>query len=528
MKLSSASMKFSSPAHSISSVSTAPWSPAASNLQNPLLSLDSKECARSGKGIPEKPPSSNESSVPETSSISAVFANTLKSVFGTGVLTMPYAFAQSGIIPGVAMTLVIAAWSFYTQNLIAQCCYKVSRSRDVRTYDDIAEFTLGRFGKTIGTINIFLNQILVTVSYVIFVATNISCVAGLSSDPSVYPHWLILAMFPIFAVFACLRDISTISVVSAIGNVFLMVSLVVIMGAAWPEVSWAEWEAAPSWGMSGLVAFFGLTSNAFAGHAEAVPIFLSMKQKSKYAPILSGVAVFAVAMQGGLGVFLFSAFGANTQPIVFNNLSGIVANVAKLAMAMVIYLTMPLKLFPAIVIVESRVFKKAEKSKEKDPQSRLDFSPPPIKEDDPCSPTSSLSSLPSPSSTCTPPSTSNGAADAETPRQDVQTQMPSDFLFVTDPKQILVRALLAFLPMSIALTGVNFAVLLEFVGAFCVGTFAFALPPIMHLILFWKVEDADVQSSLSGGRLAFHVVLAIIGVSVAVFSSTQVVLQNLS
>lgn len=458
-----------------------------------------------------------------------VFTNTLKSVFGTGVLAMPFAFAKVGIYPGLLATTVICCWSFYTCSLIAQCCSVVPGAR---TYDDIAEQTLGRFGKTLGTVNIFLNQMLCCVAYNVFCATNITDVAGFETGDMGYPRWLVLAMLPCIAAFACLRDISLLSVVSAFGNSFLLASLATILVAAAPNITWTVWAIPPEWNLSSLASFFGLTAFAFAGHSEVVPIFSSMGPKEKYPVVLLGVAATSLVCFGGLGAAVFSAYGDNTKPIVFQNMDSVTADVAKLAMSVVIYLTMPLKLFAAIMIVESRLIENLDGD---DTDGCVESSP------------GSDSMIPeelTAAERVTPVKVQVVDTSADTPAHQNSFHMPNgtttgedvddgeddswEWPFVSEPKQILIRVILATIPTCIASLGVNFAVLLEFVGSFCIGTVAFALPPIMHLKLFWDVEvvgDTPVKNKF---RKAFHVFLAIIGVSATIYSSASVIVNFLN
>lgn len=521
---------------------------------------------------PTSPTSAGSSPSPRRSraraTVSGVFTNTLKSVFGTGVLAMPYAFAKVGIYPGLLATTAICLWSFYTCNLIAQCKTMVPRAR---TYDDIAEATLGRFGRVLGTVNMFLNQILVCVSYTIFCATNVTDVAGFHHDGMGYPHWLALAMLPCVAVFACLRDISLLAAVSALGNSLVMASLVTILIGAEPELKWRVWEVPPDWRLTSLASFFALTAMAFSGHSEVVPIFSSMKCKDKYGSVLRGVAATSLLSFAGIGALVFSAYGADTKPIVFQNLTSMPSMVARLAMSAVVYLTMPLKLFAAIVIVESRLLEDVDGDAEVEPQTpcspsslpeeftsaehRADPNPPAQVLVDSQSNLSSSAMNQSVTAVESPPAqvqwdaitagckysrTQTVLVDSQSDLSSaamIQFRLPVDgeeeegeedtvCPFVTESKQILIRVLLASLPICIALTGVHFAVLLEFVGSFCISTVAFALPPIMHLKLFWNVTVLGEPSFANACRKAFHVLLAILGVSATIFSSAHCLIAH--
>jgi len=448
---------------------------------------------------------------------------------------------------------VMCCWSFYTCNLIAQCCSQVPTAR---TYDDIAKETLGCFGSVLGKVNILLNSFLACVAYVVFCATNITDVVGFNHDDAMgYPHWLVLAMLPCVAACVCLLDISLLSGVSALGNIFLVMSLFAILSAAVPRFECTMWEIPPTWHLSSLGRFFGLTAFAFAGHSETVTIVSSMESKEKYSSILLGVAALSLFSFGGIGVVVFSAYGASTKPIVFMNMDSVTADLAKLAMSAVIYLTMPLKLFPAIVIVESYFLGDPEDDVQYQhfdapfPTSSLPTNPLMVPFRSSSKEKRSSSKEKRSSSKEKQKSVPDGvgpAADLSIPKEftaadvvfleshscspaadESEETEENDWPFVVEPKQILIRILLASLPIFMALTGVDFAVLLEFVGSFCMGTVSLALPPIMHLKLFWNMRTQGQSPFMHACRNAFHVLLAAAGVSATIFSTAQVIAREL-
>jgi len=473
-------------------------------LKNPLVSPEAPLSPKSPRGR-------------RRATTFSVFTNTMKSVFGTGILAMPFAFSQVGIYTGIVATTVMCCWSFYTSLLIAQCC---SRVPTARTYGDIAAATLGCFGSVLGKMNILLNSCLACVAYAIFAATNITDVVGFNHDDAMgYPRWLVLAMYPCVATCVCLLDISSLSGVSAVSIVFLVMSLFAMLTAAVPQLEWTMWEVPPTWSLSSLGSFFGLTAFAFAGHSETVTIFSSMMHKEKYSSVLCFVAATSLLAFGGIGLVVFSAYGTNTKPIVFQNMDSATADLAKLAMSAVIYLTMPLKLFPAIVIVESYLLSDDTDMEETPPSLPTNTYKLPV--EDPAADESVPKEFTSADLVFLEPRPfSSGADDSEETEED-------DWPFVVEPKQILLRVLLASLPIFIALTGVHFAVLLEFVGSFCMGTVSLALPPIMHLKLFWNAKIHGQSPWTRTCRNMFHVFLAAAGVSATIFSTGQVIVREL-
>ena len=68
----------------------------------------------------------------------AAFLNFFKSMFGCGVLSLPHAFEQSGLVAGVVSYVLIAGICTYTMQLVIRCKHMlqppVAHSFRIRTY----------------------------------------------------------------------------------------------------------------------------------------------------------------------------------------------------------------------------------------------------------------------------------------------------------------------------------------------------------------------------------------------------------
>merc|ERR1711964_734062 len=142
------------------------------------------------------------------------------------------------------------------------------------------------------------------------------------------------------------------------------------------------------------------------------------------------------------------------------NISGWPVDVAKVAMSFVLYFTLPLKLYPAIEVLEALFI-------------------------------------------------ADSAGNAKAAGLSSSSSSALATLFVSDPKQVALRCSFALVPSLIAMVVTNFGFLVEFCGTFCLGIIGFALPPIMYLVLH---SGGDSPSGLSLANKAAHIALAAIGV----------------
>jgi proton-coupled amino acid transporter len=284
------------------------------------------------------------------------FVSTFKSVFGSGILAFPFAIACAGLWPGLLGTTIVCAWSFYTAHLIAQCTSLVPTAR---SYDDVCEASLGACGKWVGAVNLVVHQILVSTAYLTFAAQNVADVCGaqcLSAADGVSYSWrVIAALAPLYVAFCLMRDISVLSPVSAVGNVAVLLCLAVILYDAIPSMQVSNLEPISDEGLRGAASFFGIAAFTFAGQTEVVSVYLSLRDKRAYTPVLLSVGAAAFVVFAGFGVLVYASFGAATRANIFENLDGDAAAAAKLLMSVVMYLSIPLKMMPAFEVFEKGV-----------------------------------------------------------------------------------------------------------------------------------------------------------------------------
>ena len=289
-----------------------------------------------------------------TAGFCSAFLNTIKSIVGSGILVMPYSFMKTGVDNSVVMLLAIGVWSFYLQCLIGEC----ARRTKAKSFDGMMAHVLGRPGRIIGAINVIIHQLLVCCAYLIFVGKNISAISGLDY------RIVVGIVTPTFALLCMIRNMKSLGFTSLLGNIALFGSVIVIIviaaqriatngGAATLDPDSAL--AAGRGSFASLAEMFGMAAFAFAGHAEAVPIYQSMRRKASYTKIVVGSAIVTLPMYIAFAIVAFFAFGDSTSEIIFENLPGVAGDITKVCMSATIYMTLPLKMLPAVDTIQDAI-----------------------------------------------------------------------------------------------------------------------------------------------------------------------------
>jgi len=269
--------------------------------------------------------------------------NTIKSIVGTGVLTLPYAMKSAGLVPGLIAFAVVGLYTMYSMWLISESFYM---KPNVSTYGQLCESALGTAGRIIGGVNIVILEILVGAGYLVFVGINFASVVEW-----VAPWIVMLLCLPIIACFIFQSNVNSLSFISTAGNIAIVTSLAIILYYASINTEGnGTYELGGS--LSGMAVFLGSTIFMFSGHAEVIAIVKPMSDRSQYPKVLlSSIAIlFSIYIVFGVAVYI--SFGAHTEGLIFNNMDGNLVAGTKVFHSLAILFSIPVKLWPAFEAIE--------------------------------------------------------------------------------------------------------------------------------------------------------------------------------
>ena len=459
------------------------------------------------------------------SAVAAALINTLKSVLGTGLLAMPWAFLQlrTHLEMAIILCIILGVWCCYTMVLIHECA--VLAWPAARGYTELVVTALGWRGGVLCAVNLVTHQILCVASYLVFVGDNLQDVLGGTAA-----QYMAAAAPPIILL-CWLRDVRALSPASAVGTAALLVALVLVVhegctlhGATMPDSTTiagrmlrmardrrhtrpppplvVDPSTAADAGIPGtsslaaLGAFMGISTFTFCGHSEVVPVVLSFgATHPKHAPykwVVLVMACIAIPSVLGFSISSMECFGETARKNILLSVHSKVAAALKLLMAAAVLCTCPLKMFPAFEVTEAAL------GLEVQPKTVI-------------------------------------VTDAEESRAEAQEAVSPRAVGAATTAASSARrgairnaqrTALVLLAVILALACPDFGFLTAFVGAFCNSLICFVLPPLMYVNLLWN--GAPKERGLQGRALAnlvAHAVLTAVGTFVLV-GGTASVLKN--
>ncbi|ORX89619.1 hypothetical protein K493DRAFT_266791 [Basidiobolus meristosporus CBS 931.73] len=316
----------------------------SSGSRRPLL-------GRSGRRI-----SRAASQIQGTASLSKAFFLLFKAFVGTGVLFLPKAFANGGIVFSSVVALFVAFLSGLSMLLLVKVREEVPGG-----FGDIGGQLFGPRMKYVILSSIALSQIGFSCAYMIFIAKNLSDMILTISKCQVVvsDQILILVQLVLYIPFSWLRKMNNLSSAALVANIAIFFGLIYIY---FTDVSILVTEGpAPlkAFNSESFGLFLGTAFFTFEGIGLVIPIVSSMKEPRKFPQLLTGAMFLIALIFVSMGSLSYAAFGQDVEAVVLLSLpQNAVTQTAQGLYVIAIALTVPLMLFPAIRIVENALFGK--------------------------------------------------------------------------------------------------------------------------------------------------------------------------
>uniref|UniRef100_A0A6M2DNG0 Putative amino acid transporter n=1 Tax=Xenopsylla cheopis TaxID=163159 RepID=A0A6M2DNG0_XENCH len=305
----------------------------------------------------------------------------LKGSLGTGILAMPNAFHHAGYAVGIVGTMLIGALCTYCIHMLIKSQYELCKRKKVpsMTYPATAEtaFMEGPpacrsfASASVHVINTFLliYQLGTCCVYVVFVASNIKAVVdynlGTETDVRLYMLAILLPLILINWV----RNLKFLAPFSTLANIITIVSFGIILYYVFREpLSMQNRE--PVGELHHFPLFFGTVLFALEAIGVIMPLENEMKTPKSFGGkvgVLNISMVSIVILYVGMGFFGYLKYGDESKGSITLNLPDeVVAQVAKVMLAMAIFITHGLACYVAIDITwNDYVGRKLEKNAHK-------------------------------------------------------------------------------------------------------------------------------------------------------------------
>jgi len=284
----------------------------------------------------------------------------LKSFVGTGVLFLPKAYLNGGMLFSNIVLLAVASLSYYCFILLVNTRLKVEGS-----FGDMGGILYGKWMRALILSSVALSQIGFVSAYIVFTSENLQAfVLAISKCRSwIDIKYMVLMQLIIFLPLSLIRDISKLGGTALVADAFIFAGLVYL--------SYYDVSTLATNGISDIAnfnprdwtLFIGTAIFTFEGVGLIIPIQESMKQPSKFPSVLAGVMIGITAIFVGMGAMSYAAFGSATKTVILLNLpqDDKFVNAVQFLYSLAILLSTPLQLFPAIRIMENEIFTRSGK-----------------------------------------------------------------------------------------------------------------------------------------------------------------------
>lgn len=285
----------------------------------------------------------------------------LKSFVGTGVLFLPKAYLNGGMLFSNLVLLFVAALSYYCFVLLVNTRLAVNGS-----FGDIGGILYGKWMRNTILFSIVISQIGFVAAYIVFTSENLQAFVLAVSDCKTHIDikYLILMQMAVFLPFSLLRDISKITFTALIADAFILIGLVYLY-------YYDIFTIVKQHGVADIVnfnpkdwtLFIGTAIFTFEGIGLIIPIQESMKNPKKFPPVLGLIMIIISVVFISMGALSYAAYGSKIETVVILNLpqDDKLVNGVQFLYSLAILLSTPLQIFPAIRITENEFFTRSGK-----------------------------------------------------------------------------------------------------------------------------------------------------------------------
>ncbi|KAJ2888461.1 hypothetical protein FB639_000624, partial [Coemansia asiatica] len=297
-----------------------------------------------------------QSGLHASSSSRKAFFLIIKAFVGTGVLVLPRAFYNGGLLTSCLLMVVVAWYAWHCILLLADVYLHIGGG----SYSDIGRRLYGRWMQYAVTSSIVLAQIGGCCAYTIFVAQNwrnvFNTLSGCRLQLSMQ-FWVLVQLF-VFIPLALIRQIRYFAPVALLANALIIASLSYLLGFD----LWSIFSNGPApivnYNPARFPLLVGTAVYSFEGITLVIPILDSLKEKREFPRVLTLAITLCLGLFLCVGSLSYSTFGESVEAVVLLNLPNESSWTifVQLLYSIAILFSMPLQLFPAVKIMEAMMF----------------------------------------------------------------------------------------------------------------------------------------------------------------------------
>jgi proton-coupled amino acid transporter len=284
------------------------------------------------------------------------FFTLIKAFVGTGIMFLPKAFGNGGILFSTVSMLAVSAITMVAFHLLLQCKLHYGGG-----YGEIGQAIAGPKMRTLILFSIALSQLGFVCAGIVFVAENLlTFLDAVTSGQSPFSTAGLIALQLIILV-----PLSWIRNISKLGPVALLADACILVGVSY--IYWFTTTSLSSQGIDPTVVLFnprqytltiGSAIFTFEGIGLILPIQSSMARPEHFEPLLGVVMAIITVVFTSVGALCYATFGEHTQIEIINNFpqDSKLVNAVQFLYAVAVLVGTPVQLFPALRIIEGGMF----------------------------------------------------------------------------------------------------------------------------------------------------------------------------
>jgi proton-coupled amino acid transporter len=290
------------------------------------------------------------------------FFTLLKAFIGTGIMFLPKAFKNGGMLFSSITMIIVSAVTALCFELLLSCRKQYGGAG----YGDLGRSISGPKLRSLILVSITLSQIGFVCAGLIFTADNLASFAdavGKGKGEPLSTNALIGIQLVVLIPMSFIRNISKLGPAALLADVFILIGLTYIY---WYDISWISKMGGfhPSielFNPRDFTMTIGSAIFTFEGIGLILPIQSSMAQPEHFSKLLYIVMLIITVIFTSVGVLCYGTFGENVSVEVITNFpqSSKLVNAVQFLYAMAVLVGTPVQLFPAMRTIELRIFGRA-------------------------------------------------------------------------------------------------------------------------------------------------------------------------
>uniref|UniRef100_A0A8D8ZIN1 Proton-coupled amino acid transporter 4 n=1 Tax=Cacopsylla melanoneura TaxID=428564 RepID=A0A8D8ZIN1_9HEMI len=301
-------------------------------------------------------PYSNRS-VKHATSYGETLFHMMKASLGTGILSIPHAFKNSGYLVGVIGTVIIGLFSCYCIHMMVVAQHILCRKKKIPrlTYPEIAETALSEgpesvrwmapYGRVVSFGFLIMCELGASCVYVIFVAGNLKAVVDRYYGEQDIRYYMIMVFFPILLL-CWIRNLKLLAPFSTVACVVTIASFGITLYYVFTDIPNLS-DRNPGGNLKELPLFFGTVMFSMSAIGIIMPLENEMKNPARFTSrlgVLNVAMIFLAAIYTGFGFFGYLKYGPDTAGSITLNLpqDDLLAQTVKLMLGLAIACTIAL------------------------------------------------------------------------------------------------------------------------------------------------------------------------------------------